>query len=52
MTQTMRTYQRLRSRYTYADYEQAKREWSDRNPRATPEQYQAAMIRIAAKMGL
>lgn len=38
--------------FTYADYEQAKREWSDRNPRATPEEYQAAMIRIAAKMGL
>lgn len=41
-----------RRRYTYADYEQAKREWLYRYPNATPEQYQAAMSRIAARMGL
>lgn len=39
-------------KYTYADYENAKREWLDRNPRCTPEQYQAAMVRIAARMRL
>ena len=48
---TMATYSRLRQpAYTYADYEQAKREWADANPRATPEQYQMAMARIAARM--
>lgn len=52
MTPKMTAYKRLRSRYTYADYEQAKQEWAYRNPQATPEQYQAAMSRIAARMGL
>lgn len=52
MTRNMRTYFRLRSRYTYADYQQAKREWEYRNPRATPDEYQAAMVRIAARLGL
>ena len=51
MNAQMKTYATLRRQaYTYADYEQAKREWSDANPRATPEQYQAAMVRIAARM--
>jgi len=52
MTPTMKTYARLRRRYDYTDYEQAKREWQSRHPDATPEQYQMAMMRIAARMGL
>jgi hypothetical protein len=48
----MKTYARLRRRYDYTDYEQAKREWQARHPDATPEQYQVAMMRIAARMGL
>lgn len=52
MTPNMRTYQRLRSRYSYADYEIAKQVWIMRNPTCTPEQYQAAMVRIAARMRL
>lgn len=38
--------------YTYADYEAAKREWSFRNPAATPEQYEAACRAIARRLGL
>lgn len=38
--------------YTYADYEQAKREWVDRNPRATPVEYEHACLRIARLMRL
>lgn len=41
-----------RSRYTHADYEQAKREFIARYPLATQEQYQQAMRRIADRMGL
>lgn len=41
-----------RRRYTYEDYEQAKREWLWRYPKATHEEYQAAMQRIADRMGL
>jgi hypothetical protein len=52
MTPAMTNYRRLRSRYTYADYEDAKRAWVARNPGATPEQYQLAMMRIAQRMGL
>lgn len=49
----IRTGGRLAGRRTaYSGYEQAKREWQERNPRATPEEYQAAMVRIAARLGL
>ena len=36
----------------YAGYESAKRKWIASNPNATPEQYQRAMIRIAARYGV
>ena len=39
-------------KYTWQDYEQAKREWLFRYPKATPEEYAAACQRIAARMGL
>jgi hypothetical protein len=39
-------------KYTYHDYEQAKREWLARNQSATHEQYQQACTRIAERMGL
>lgn len=42
----------MRRRYTYADYAIAKQAWIMRNPTCTPEQYQAAMVRIAARMRL
>jgi hypothetical protein len=40
------------SHYTYADYEQAKREWQRRHPAASHAEYQQAMSRIARRMGL
>ncbi len=39
-------------RYTWQDYEYAKQEWVNRHPRATPQEYEAAMARIARRMGL
>ena len=39
-------------KYTYSDYEDAKRAWVARHPEATPEQYQEAMTRIAKRMGI
>jgi hypothetical protein len=36
--------------YTYADYEQAKREWLARHPNCTPVQYQRACLAIAKRM--
>lgn len=43
---------RRRVSATWHDYEYAKQTWALKNPAATPEQYQAAMIRIAARLGL
>ena len=36
----------------FEDYEQLKRAWIAANPKATPEQYQSAMTRIAQKCGI
>lgn len=41
-----------RRRYSWQDYEQAKRLWAWRNPQATAEQYDQAMREIARRMGL
>jgi hypothetical protein len=41
-----------RQRGSWQDYEYAKQEWAHRNPRATCEQYDAAMRAIAQRMGL
>lgn len=41
-----------RRRGTWQDYEFAKQEWAFRNPRATQQEYDAAMQAIAKKMGL
>jgi len=41
-----------RHRYTYADYEAAKQDWSYRHPQATPSEYQQAMRKISERMGL
>lgn len=48
----MRTYARLRCRYTVRDYEAAKQRWVAENPSATSQQYEQAMRKIAARMGL
>ena len=36
----------------YQRYEQLKREWQTANPHASPQEYQTAMRRIAAKCGV
>ena len=33
-------------------YEALKQDWIRRNPNATPQQYQAAMVRLARKAGV
>lgn len=43
---------RRRTAATWHNYEYAKQMWVLKNPTATPEQYQAAMIRIAARLGV
>lgn len=43
---------RRRVSATWHDYEYAKQMCVLKNPAATPEQYQAAMIRIAARLGV
>lgn len=39
-------------RTAYAEYERRKADWIRANPEATPEQYQAAMTRIAREAGV
>jgi hypothetical protein len=36
----------------YSGYESAKQRWIASNPNATPEQYTAAMIKLAARYGV
>lgn len=38
--------------YGYEQYEEMKRAWIKAHPEATPEEYQNAMRRIAAKCGV
>lgn len=40
------------AKYTYADYDQAKREWLARHTTATSAEYEQACRRIAQRMGL
>lgn len=42
----------IQSRNPYLKYEKAKRKWDANNPDATPEQRDAALIRIAEKYGV
>lgn len=48
----MKNKRHTRPRYTYADYDQAKREWLANNRAATHTEYEQACQRIAARMGL
>jgi hypothetical protein len=36
----------------FARYEREKQDWIRRHPAATPEQYQAAMVKIATRCGI
>lgn len=45
-------HRRPKRHYTQQDYEYAKADWLRRNASCTSEQYQQAMQRIAARMGL
>jgi hypothetical protein len=38
--------------YSYAEYERKKADWVQANPEATPQEYQAAMRRIALECGV
>lgn len=41
-----------RMQYRHQQYELRKTDWAERNPGATPREYQDAMLRIATELGL
>ena len=44
--------ERMDDRTAHAEYERRKADWVRANPEATPQEYQAAMTRIARECGI